>query len=390
MMALMQSLVLVYPLALLLIALLLLLTYFLIGQSNYLIQFGTAFLLVSIGVVIQMVHVPSQDSLNDVLSGLCFLSFSYSIAQGIVLLEGKRLNSVMCCTVFIIAFVIRCISSLMMQSDGYYYISIFSVYCALIIFLGSGLWKVRNLIYGDFLEKTWFLVIAIWLFSLVVRLAYVSYYPEMLRVLLLKSGKIYYYPYPNISIFQHLFYLIALFFCLLTFLISIKRLVFDINRKSRLDGLTGAYNRLGLQHILEIEIPRLQSYNLIMLDIDFFKAVNTRYGHPVGDSVIKELVSLITDHLSDVSHKTVRLGGEEFLIILLDLNGHTLLELADYLRTHIEQHCFSNIADGLAITVSMGVGKYQPDLSFQDAYKDIDSKLALAKKNGRNQVVDAI
>ncbi|SDB90288.1 GGDEF domain-containing protein [Acinetobacter boissieri] len=389
MMDMMQSLVLTYPFTIFFMSLLLLLTYFLVGQAKYLIQLGTAFLSISIGVVLQITHFPNQDSLNSVLSGLFFLIFSYSIAQGIVLLEGKSLNPVICCIVFIIAFVVRCISSLMPPLDEYYFISVFSVYSALVIFLGSSLWKVRHLIFGDFLEKTWCFVITIWLLSLVVRLAYVSYSPDMLRVLLWKSGKVY-YSYQQFSLLQHLFYLMALFFSVLTILLAVKRLIFDINRKSRLDSLTGAYNRLGLQYFIELELPKLESFNLIMLDIDFFKAVNTRYGHPIGDAVIKEMVLLINKNLSDVKHHTIRLGGEEFLIILPDLSAEELPYLADKLRTRIEKHNFSKIANGLNITVSMGVGQYQSDLCFQEAYKDIDSKLAVAKQSGRNQVVEFV
>ncbi|MBF7683241.1 GGDEF domain-containing protein [Acinetobacter sp. B5B] len=384
-----QALVLAYPLTFFLMSVLLLLTYLLVGQAKYLIQLGVSFCSISVGVTLQIIHVPSQDALNGTLSGLFFLVFSYSLAQGIVLLEGKTLDPILSCSIFIIAFIARCISSLMPHIDEYYFISVFSVYTALVIFLSNALWKVKHLILGDALEKMWYIVISIWLGSLIIRLGYVSYSPDMLRMLLWKTGKIS-YSFEEFSVLQHLFYTMALLFSILTILVAIKRLIFDISRKTRLDGLTGAYNRIGLQYLIEFELPKTKTMGLIMLDIDFFKSVNTRYGHPVGDAVIKEVVLLINRNLASVNPHTVRLGGEEFLIILPHLTMQRLPELAENLRCFIEKHDFIHIADGLSITVSMGIGEYESTLAFKDIYKEIDQKLASAKKSGRNQVVESI
>lgn len=382
-----QSLMLTYPLTIFLMSCLLFLTYFLVGKAKYLIYLSIAFAAMSIGIALQLLHFPHEESLNGTLSGLFFLIFSYSISQGIVLLEGKQLNTIACGTVFTIAFTIRCASSLLPNTEFYYFISVFSVYSALVIFLGAALWKVRHLILGDLLEKIWCSVLAIWFFSLIGRLAYVYNSSDILRILVLKHG---YTFYGYASDLQQLFYLFALLFIVLTLLLAIKRLIFDISRKSFLDNLTGAYNRRGLQNFIEFELPKLEHFGLVMLDIDFFKVVNTKYGHPVGDAVIQTVVVLIRDHLSDIDHKTIRLGGEEFMIVLPKNDLQALFDVAEGLRLSIQQYDFSDVAHDLKITVSMGVGEYEASSNFQEIYKEIDQKLAAAKKNGRNQVVKSI
>ncbi|MBF7686804.1 GGDEF domain-containing protein [Acinetobacter rathckeae] len=358
------------------------------GKAVYLIELSVAFAMMSLGIAIQQLHYPSVLSLNMGLSGVCFLIFSYFFARGIVSLDHKKLNVWLSCSILILALALRFFSARDAdQVEFCYSVMILSVYIPLIIFIGLALWKVRHLFFGNILEKIWLLVISVWFLSTLIRLAYFSYSPDMLKILFLGNSNTFYGDFIEL---QHVFYGLILLFSILTLLVAIKRLVFDINRKSRLDGLTGAYNRLGLHYFIEFKLPKLQSFSLIMLDIDFFKAVNTRYGHPIGDAVIKEVVLLINKHLSNVEHQTIRLGGEEFLIILPTIVVPQLVEIAENLREYIEKYDFLHLADDLTITVSIGIGEYDASSSFQDAYKDVDSKLAVAKQSGRNQVVGLV
>nr|WP_272909105.1 GGDEF domain-containing protein [Acinetobacter nectaris] len=209
----------------------------------------------------------------------------------------------------------------------------------------------------------------------------------MLRILFVENKNPF---YEHFYILQHIFYILVLIFSILTLLLAIKRLIRDTNEKRLFDALTGAYNRLGLQHFIEFDLPKLNTFSLIMLDIDFFKSVNSQYGHPIGDSVIKILVYLIKTNMNSEDSKVIRLGGEEFMVILPSLNQIKLMKKAEYLREVIENYDFSEIAEGLVVTVSMGVGEYDATIDFQDIYTDIDRKLAEAKRNGRNQIVSVI
>lgn len=381
------SVMLTYPLTILLMGILLFLTYFLVGKAQYLIYLSIAFVGMSLGIGLQIAHIPENVPLNVTLSGICFLIFSYFIAQGIVALEGKVLDQTVCFSLLILSFIIRCISGLFPNTDFSDFIRVFSVYSILLIFLGLALWNVRRLIFGDLLEKIWCLVITLWVISLLWRLAYLSYSPEMLRILFVENKNPF---YENFYILQHIFYILVLIFSILTLLLAIKRLIRDTNEKRLFDALTGAYNRLGLQHFIEFDLPKLNTFSLIMLDIDFFKSVNSQYGHPIGDSVIKILVHLIKTNMNSEDSKVIRLGGEEFMVILPSFNQRTLMRKSEYLREAIEKYDFSEIAEGLMVTVSMGVGEYDATIDFQDIYTDIDRKLAEAKRNGRNQIVSVI
>lgn len=384
---LLPSIMLAYPLTIFLMGLLLFLTYFLVGKAKYLIYLSISFFAVSLGIAVQISQIPKNVPLNVTLSGLCFLVFSYFIAQGIVKLENKKLNPWMCVTFIVILLSIRYLSTFAPNIELFDFMRVLSVYAGLILFVSVALWKVRHLVCGGTLEKIWYFVLSLWVISLLVRLAYISYSPEILRILFLENKNPFYVHFVEL---QHTFYILLLVFSILTLLLAVKRLIKDISQRNLFDTLTEAYNRLGLQHFIEFELPKLKSFSLIMLDIDLFKSVNSRYGHPVGDAVIRKTVDLIHMNFSGVEHKVIRIGGEEFMIVLPDLDLEELQVQSEHLRARVEQHNFSDVAQDLHITVSMGIGEYAATQSFQYIYKEIDRKLALAKKNGRNRVVSNI
>lgn len=268
-----RSLLLSYPLSIFSMSILLFLTYFFVGKAVYLIELSIAFAMMSLGIAIQQLHYPSVFLLNMGLSGICFLIFSYFFARGIVSLDHKKLNVWLSYSILILALGVRFFSARDADQVQFcYLVTILSVYIPLVLFIGLALWKVRHLFFGDILEKIWLLVIGTCFLSILARLAYFSYYPDMLKILFVGNSSTF---YGYSAELQHVFYGLILIFSVLTLLLAIKRLIFDINYKSRLDNLTGAYNRLGLEYFIEFELPKIKSFGLIMLDIDFFKAVNT-------------------------------------------------------------------------------------------------------------------
>lgn len=125
------------------------------------------------------------------------------------------------------------------------------------------------------------------------------------------------------------------------------------------------------------------TFSMILLDIDFFKHFNDKYGHDVGDEVLRKVAHVIQEMIRDKYDVVGRLGGEEFGIMLLNPENKTL-EIAERIRRRI-----SRIDAIETITVSMGVVHYRQDgKEWEELYNNCDKALYSAKENGRNRVVE--
>ncbi len=174
-----------------------------------------------------------------------------------------------------------------------------------------------------------------------------------------------------------------------------SRLFSKIQQLSQRDGLTGLYNHRIFQEKLQNEINRLgrtqNTLSLVMLDIDHFKKFNDTLGHQAGDAVLRELSEIIT---SQIRCGTIdiccRYGGEEFAIIMPDLQLHNAVKVAERLRKAIEKNgfTFNGKKIELQVTISLGVAAMQggEELSPEELVKKADDAMYLSKKNGRNQV----
>lgn len=156
------------------------------------------------------------------------------------------------------------------------------------------------------------------------------------------------------------------------------------------DALTGLYNRLRFDDIVQREIAfgkRQDTYlSIIYMDIDFFKNINDSYGHDIGDIVLKEIALIIRDVLR-VSDYPFRWGGEEFVIVCPNTTLSDVNILAERLRERIAQHNFSIVKK---VTVSIGVTQYRDSESVDEMIKRADQALYQAKESGRNIVVENI
>ncbi len=168
-----------------------------------------------------------------------------------------------------------------------------------------------------------------------------------------------------------------------------------IQQLSQRDGLTGLYNHRIFQEKLQHELSRRdrtqKSLSLMMLDIDHFKQFNDNFGHQAGDAVLKELGEII---MSQCRCGTIdvccRYGGEEFAIIMPELELHNAVKVAERLRRVVESNAFSingNNPDA-RVTISVGVASImaQEDFSGEELIKRADDALYLSKRNGRNRV----
>ncbi len=157
------------------------------------------------------------------------------------------------------------------------------------------------------------------------------------------------------------------------------------------DGHTGLYHHKYFKLRLKEEIDRSRRYDyplaVLLLDIDLFKKVNDRYGHPVGSMVIERIAEILKS-ITRVTDVAARYGGEEFAMILPYASYQYGLETAERLRSTIEKSDF----DGIEITVSVGVGHYDGKIkgaTFTELISITDGALYSAKEKGRNRVEGA-
>ncbi|CAD5109663.1 GGDEF domain-containing protein [Zestomonas carbonaria] len=161
------------------------------------------------------------------------------------------------------------------------------------------------------------------------------------------------------------------------------------------DSLTGLHNRRSFDRQLERLWRQAQRENLplalLLCDIDHFKAYNDHYGHQAGDAVLRRAGSVFGDAARRPLDMAVRLGGEEFAVLLYDITGEQALQRAEELRAALAglkiEHARSDTAD--VVTLSIGVACVTPseDGEFAQLYAHADRALYEAKAFGRNQVV---
>lgn len=153
------------------------------------------------------------------------------------------------------------------------------------------------------------------------------------------------------------------------------------------DKLTSIFNRLKLDHTLEREVSRAKRYKnrfaVAIIDIDFFKKVNDSYGHQIGDKVLIEISRIISKTIRSTDC-VGRWGGEEFLLICLEIDKENMLLLMKKIRSEIKEHKFANVTH---ITASFGVTLSNEDDNVQSLIKRADSGLYEAKNSGRDKIV---
>jgi len=170
-----------------------------------------------------------------------------------------------------------------------------------------------------------------------------------------------------------------------------KRMMDTLKESALRDALTGLYNRRFLEEYTETLVAISQRRNallgLLMCDLDFFKQVNDIYGHNVGDVVLKETTNVIRECVR-ASDMVVRFGGEEFLVILMDVKEGEAEEVAEKIRKAIEDTKIKIPRGFIQKTVSIGISEFPKDTpKFWQAIKYSDIGMYKAKNAGRNRNV---
>ena len=158
------------------------------------------------------------------------------------------------------------------------------------------------------------------------------------------------------------------------------------------DGLTQIANKRYLLEFLEVEFARSKRYKrnlaLIMIDIDHFKQINDEYGHLTGDYVLKGMADVIRGRIRR-EELFARYGGEEFAVVLPETDKAGAKEFADIIRKLIEEATFEFEGNTISVTVSCGIAHLLENMKRpEDLIREADEKLYVAKRQGRNTVID--
>jgi diguanylate cyclase (GGDEF)-like protein len=157
------------------------------------------------------------------------------------------------------------------------------------------------------------------------------------------------------------------------------------------DYLTGLMNRRSFLATADDTMQFCRRYNrgmaTLMIDIDYFKKINDTHGHAAGDQAIKRIAEII-DCTIRTTDKAARFGGEEFVVLLREIDQATALMLAERIRKAIEVTTIESDNGAIPATVSIGVALLdERDRDVQDMIARSDQGLYAAKKTGRNRVV---
>jgi diguanylate cyclase (GGDEF)-like protein len=169
-----------------------------------------------------------------------------------------------------------------------------------------------------------------------------------------------------------------------------RKLEAQLREMATTDALTGALNRVQLMNLGQRELERArrigQGLAVLMLDIDHFKAINDRYGHPVGDLALQHVVGTLRSRLRRID-LLGRLGGEEFAILLPAIPLEGAEHVAERLRAGVAETPLERGEDRIGMTVSIGLAfGHQTDRGFEQLIARADAALYRAKGGGRNRV----
>jgi diguanylate cyclase (GGDEF)-like protein len=156
------------------------------------------------------------------------------------------------------------------------------------------------------------------------------------------------------------------------------------NRATSIDPLTGVANRRGLEQAIKAHDNNSKPIgSVIMIDLDHFKRVNDRHGHEVGDVVLAQTAQTILRHSENLG-ETVRLGGEEFAVLIYKTHSEAAEHLAYLLRTAIAGTSIAGADEPITVTASLGLAQVAHDETIRTAMRRADTALYAAKRAGVN------
>jgi len=170
----------------------------------------------------------------------------------------------------------------------------------------------------------------------------------------------------------------------------VARLIKELQWRARHDGLTGLLNRRAMQETIEQQLTRSRrvgdTFAVVMLDIDHFKAINDHHGHAAGDQALKHTAALLQTCVREVD-RVGRFGGEEFVVLLPGLDLSQAAETAEVLRARLAAQRMERDGGSLSMSASFGVAEWSgPSEEPSRLLMRADQALYQAKRAGRNRV----
>ncbi len=169
---------------------------------------------------------------------------------------------------------------------------------------------------------------------------------------------------------------------------DLERRYQEVQELARYDALTRLYNRRHIDRVFDalVNSPDIQELAVALFDVDHFKTINDRYGHPIGDRVLAEIAHIFRRQLRQ-SDLVGRYGGEEFIVLLTHVGSAN--GVCEKLRAAVAAYPWSEIARGLTVTISAGVASAARPFDPSALVHEADRRLYQAKESGRNRVVGA-
>lgn len=170
----------------------------------------------------------------------------------------------------------------------------------------------------------------------------------------------------------------------------VKERTREIELLSKIDDLTGLWNRGYLEEMMKMEFKRARRYghdiSILVVDLDFFKKVNDTYGHLGGDEVLRKVSQRIMECLRETDF-VGRYGGEEIVVILAETSVELAAEIAENIRSAIAAKPIYFAEETIDVTASIGISAMRSDHeSCNEIFSEADEALYVSKKEGRNRV----
>ncbi|WP_347455589.1 GGDEF domain-containing protein [Acinetobacter thermotolerans] len=180
--------------------------------------------------------------------------------------------------------------------------------------------------------------------------------------------------------------LVDIIFLSLFFNGAFQEVVVRLSQERNYDPLTGLLNRRALeQYLTKIKNQPSTQKAVLIADLDHFKQVNDQYGHTFGDLALQHVSQIFQQNIRS-SDKVIRMGGEEFLILLDQCPHAKALQIAERIRSSVENMPLQYRGQCIHLTISVGVSFFKQSDEFEHAYNQADELLYQAKNQGRNRV----
>jgi len=158
------------------------------------------------------------------------------------------------------------------------------------------------------------------------------------------------------------------------------------------DPLTRLPNRAAYQDRVVLEELRWRRFKhpvcLLLWDIDYFKSINDRFGHPAGDKALQVIGEVLAGSIRATDF-LARIGGEEFAMLLTGSDQKSAADVADNIRSKVENCGFTSAGKPITITISCGIAEFRSGENHEQAYARADQALYQAKRSGRNRCIGA-